>query len=80
MTATIPVIAFENLNSTTQTQLFIDINGEQVKVPKNQLLDFHSELNWNSDDPNLRLDALLAKLVKHLDKDKNSPLRDKVIK
>ena len=39
MTATIPVIAFENLNSTTQAQLFIDINGEQVKVPKNQLLD-----------------------------------------
>ena len=80
MTATIPVIAFENLDSTTQAQLFIDINGEQVKVPKNQLLDLHSELNWNSDDPNLRLDALLAKLVKHLDKDKNSPLRDKVIK
>ena len=79
-TATIPVIAFENLDSATQAQLFIDINGEQVKVPKNQLLDLHSELNWNSDDPNLRLDALLANLVKHLDKDKNSPLRDKVIK
>jgi DNA sulfur modification protein DndB len=80
MTATIPVIAFENLDSATQAQLFIDINGEQVKVPKNQLLDIHSELNWDSDDPNLRLDALLANLVKHLDKDKNSPLRDKVIK
>ena len=80
MTATIPVIAFENLDSATQAQLFIDINGEQVKVPKNQLLDLHSELNWNSDDPNLRLDALLANLVKQLDKDKNSPLRDKVIK
>jgi DNA sulfur modification protein DndB len=64
-TATLPVIAFEDLNSSVQQQLFIDINGEQVRVPKSLLFDLYDDLHWNSDKPRDRLLAVISKLVKN---------------
>jgi len=78
-TATLPVIAFENLEADIQAQLFVDINGEQVKVPKNILIDLWATLHWNSDNPNERLKALTSRLVKELNNHQNSPLRDRII-
>jgi DGQHR domain-containing protein len=79
-TATLPVIAFENLNTDLQAKLFVDINGEQVKVPKSHLGDLWATIHWNSDDPSEQLKALTSKLVKVLNDDPKSPLRDRIIR
>ncbi|MCD4808248.1 MAG: DGQHR domain-containing protein [Methanococcoides sp.] len=79
-TATLPVIAFENLEANVQAQLFVDINGEQVRVPKNLLSDLWSTIHWNSDNPSEQLKALTSSLVKELDEHRNSPLRDRIMK
>ena len=79
-TATLPVIAFEDLDASVQQQLFIDINGEQVRVSKNLLVDLYDDLHWNSDRPQDRILALISKLVKTLNESNKSPLRDRVIK
>lgn len=47
-TATLPVIAFENLPAQQQAKLFVDINHEQVKVSKNLLIDLYANLHWDS--------------------------------
>ena len=78
-TATLPVIAFEDLDASKQQQLFIDINGEQVKVSKNLLVDLYDDLHWNSKRPRDRLLALISKLVKNLNESNKSPLRDRII-
>ncbi|KQC04804.1 MAG: hypothetical protein APR53_09475 [Methanoculleus sp. SDB] len=77
-TATLPVIAFINLKPDLQSKLFVDINGEQVKVSKNLLTDLYANLHWNSDKPNEQLLALNSVLIKKLDTDPKSPLRDRI--
>lgn len=79
-TATLPVIAFEDLDASIQQQLFIDINGEQVRVPKNLLVDLYDDLHWNSDRPRDKILALISKLVKNINESSKSPLRDRIIK
>ena len=78
-TATLPVIAFENLDPDIQAQLFVDINGEQVKVPKNLLSDLWATIHWGSDNPDEQLKALTSRLVKELNEHRTSPLRDRII-
>ena len=78
-TATLPVIAFENLEPDIQAQLFVDINGEQVKVPKNLLNDLWATIHWGSDNPDEQLKALTSRLVKELNEHRTSPLRDRII-
>lgn len=78
-TATLPVIAFENLDSDKQAQLFVDINGEQVRVPKSLLSDLWATIHWNSKNPDEQLKALTSRLVKELDEDPRSPLRDRIV-
>jgi DGQHR domain-containing protein len=77
--ATLPVIAFENLEADTQAQLFVDINGEQVRVPKNLLINLWATLHWDSDNPNERIKALTSRLVNELNESVNSPLRDRIL-
>lgn len=79
MTATLPVLAFENLESDKQAKLFVDINGEQVKVPKNLLVDLYATLHWNSKNPKERLSAVTSRLVKKLNEVPKSPFRDRII-
>ena len=79
-TATLPVIAFEDLDASLQQKLFIDINGELVRVPKNLLVDLYDDLHWNSDRPRDKILALISKLVKNINESSKSPLRDRIIK
>ncbi len=79
-TATLPVIAFEDLDASVQQKLFIDINGEQVRVSKSLLVDLYDDLHWNSERPQDRLLALISKFVKNLNESNKSPFRDKIIK
>ncbi|NMC60731.1 MAG: DGQHR domain-containing protein, partial [Candidatus Methanofastidiosa archaeon] len=78
-TATLPVIAFENLEPDVQANLFVDINGEQVKVPKGHLIDMWDTLHWNSKNPSERLKALTSKLAKELGEFPTSPLKDRIV-
>lgn len=79
-TATLPVIAFENLDTNIQAKLFVDINGEQVRVSKNLLNDLWATIHWNSQNPDEQLKAIISRLVKVLNEHQNSPLRDRIIK
>ena len=79
-TATLPVIAFENLPSQKQAKLFIDINHEQVRVPKNLLIDLYANLHWNSENPQESLLALISRLIKEFNENSKSPFKNKIIR
>jgi DNA sulfur modification protein DndB len=79
-TATLPVIAFENLPAHKQAKLFVDINHEQVKVSKNLLIDLYANLHWNSENPQEMLLSLISRLIKEFNENPKSPFRDKIIK
>jgi len=78
--AALPVIAFENLDADKQARLFVDINGEQVKVPKSLLSDLWATIHWNSKNPDEQLKALTSRLAKELNENPKSPLRDRIIR
>jgi len=78
--ATLPVIAFENLPAQQQSKLFVDINHEQVKVSKNLLIDLYANLHWDSKNPQESLLSLISRLIKEFNENPKSPFRDKIIK
>lgn len=79
-TATLPVIAFENLKPDKQAELFTKINGQQRRVPMNLLNDIYSDLHWDSYKPADRLSALISRLLIKLNRSPDSQLRDKIVK
>lgn len=78
-TATLPVLAYENLPSSEEAQLFVDINCEQVKVSKNLLNEIYATLKWDSDDFEERNYALRSRVVMSLDSKKVSPFYGRII-
>ncbi len=78
-TATLPVIAFENLDAEEQSKLFIDINSKQKRVSGNLLIELQADLLWYSKDASERLSALISKIVIELNKDIESPLYKKIL-
>jgi len=77
--ATLPVIAFENLGAEEQSRLFIDINSKQKRVSGNLLVELQADLLWYSKDASERLSALISKIVIELNKDIDSPLYKKIL-
>lgn len=75
----VPILAFVNLDPTSQKKLFVDINHKQVKVPQGLLLDLYSELHWGSDDPEESLTSLCSKVTKVLNTTINSPFKGRII-
>jgi DNA sulfur modification protein DndB len=76
--ATVPVLAYENLEPTKEARLFVDINCEQVKVPRNLLHEIYATLYWDSDDFELQLEALCSKILMVLNANPSSPIYDRV--
>ena len=76
--STVPVVAFENLDSKVQTQVFVDINNKQKSVPRNLLLTIMTEFNWGSDDPKEAIKALKLKLIQRLTSDQSTPLYKRI--
>ena len=76
--ATIPVIAFENLNEITQADMFVDINSKQKKVRANLLADLAADTKWGSDKASERLQALNSKIFSELGNKLDSPLYEKI--
>lgn len=75
----VPVLAYENLPVPDEMRLFVDINCEQVKVPRSLLNEIYCNLNYGSDDPRERLDAQYPRITLRLDELQNSPIRDRVL-
>lgn len=75
---TIPVVAFENLPSDTQANLFVEINHKQKSVPSNLLKSLDAELKWGSPYPDEAIRALKSKLAQVLSEREESPLYGRI--
>ena len=70
----IAVIAFEEMDTKDEADLFVTINHKQKSVPKSVIVSLQADLKWGSDDPKERLSALCSRLTKTLNSDPTSPL------
>ncbi|MCK5017061.1 MAG: DGQHR domain-containing protein, partial [Candidatus Peribacteraceae bacterium] len=76
---TIPVVAFENLPSDKQANLFVEINHKQKSVPANLLKSLDAELKWDSPIADDAIRALKSKLAQILNEREESPLYSRII-
>lgn len=70
----IAVIAFEEMDTKDEADLFVTINHKQKSVPRSVIVSLQADLKWGSEDPKERLSALCSRLVKTLNSDPTSPL------
>lgn len=75
---TVPVVAFENMSSTDQLKLFMDINQNQKAVSPSLRLDLVYDLHWTSDALDSRMSALRSCVVSQLSASSNSVLYNKI--
>lgn len=75
---TIPVVAFENLPSDKQANLFVEINNKQKSVDANLLKTLDAELKWDSPIADDAIRALKSKLAQLLDEREESPLYNRI--
>lgn len=68
------VLAFEQLDTRREAELFITINHEQKSVPKSLLVTLQADLKIGSSDPREAISALASGLVRTLGADHSSPL------
>ena len=67
------IIAFEEMDTKDEADLFITINQKQKSVQRSVIVSLQSDLKWGSSDPQERLSALASTLVKTLNSDPTSP-------
>lgn len=75
---TIPVVAFNNLDTKEQLDIFMDINQNQKAVSPSLRSDLEVDLFWNSPRADMRLKALRSSIVKSLSNTLNGPLFNKI--
>lgn len=75
---TIPVVAFQNLTSVEQLEIFMDINQNQKAVKPSLRLTLEDDLYWDSDRADLRLKALRSSIVKQLGNSSKSALFNRI--
>lgn len=75
---TIPVVAFENMSSEEQLQIFMDINENQKSVSPSLRLDLEEDLYWNSGRLDSRMKALRSSIIKALSASSNNILYNKI--
>ncbi len=78
-TTHLSVLAFEGLPASKQAQLFIDINHEQKSVKRSLLQELYAELNWDAEDEDKRVSAIVSKAVQVLNEDKDSPFYGRIL-
>lgn len=78
-TSHLSVLAFEGLPASKQAQLFIDINHEQKSVKRSLLQELYAELNWDAEDDDKRINAIISKAVQALNEDKESPFLGRIL-
>jgi len=78
-TASLPVIAFQNLPPNEQAKIFVDINGKQEKVDNNLLLEIKANILRKSVKGDDQLEAIYAQTTLELNSDRNSLFYDRII-
>ena len=78
-TSHLSVLAFEGLPASKQAQLFIDINHEQKSVKRSLLQELYAELNWDAEDEDKRVSAIVSKAVQVLNEDTESPFYGRIL-
>lgn len=76
----VTVIAFAGLPASEQARLFVDINAEQRRVKQSLLQELYAELHWDAEEDEVRVRAILSKVVQALDKDPASPFFGRILK
>ena len=77
-TNTIPVVAFEDLDSIVQLEMFMNINENQKAVSPSLRLTLEEDLYWASDRADSRIKALRSSIIKNLSSSESSPLYNKI--
>lgn len=72
------VVAFEKLGDAAEANLFVTINHEQKRVPKNLLDELEGELKWGSNNPRERISAVGSRLWSLLNGDNGSPFYGRI--
>jgi hypothetical protein len=72
------VLAFEELPTEEEANLFVTINHEQKSVPKHLLDDLEGELKWGSKIPSERVGSIAARLINFLNSDIGEPFYNKI--
>lgn len=75
---TIPVVAFNGLDTIKQLEIFMDINQNQKAVSPSLRLDLEEDLFWDADRADSRLKALRSSIVKVLAYSDNSSLNNRI--
>ena len=71
---TIPVVAFKDLESDEQLEIFMSINENQTAVNPSLRGTLERDLYWNSDRADTRLKALRSSIIIDLAESPNGPL------
>lgn len=75
---TIPVVAFENMESEEQLKIFMEINENQKAVKPSLRLDLEEDLYWHSARLDSRMKALRSSIIKNLSGNSNNILYNKI--
>lgn len=75
---TIPVVAFDGLETIEQLEIFMDINQNQKAVSPSLRLDLEEDLYWESERADSRIKALRSSIIKQLCNSESSPLFNKI--
>ena len=73
-TNTIPVVAFNDLATSEQLEIFMDINQNQKAVSPSLRLDLEEDLFWDADRVDSRIKALRSSIIKGLSNSPEGPL------
>lgn len=76
--STIPVVAFENMESEEQLKIFMEINENQKAVSPSLRLDLEEDLYWKSTRLDSRMKALRSSVIKALSSNSNYVLYNKI--
>jgi len=77
-TNTVPVVAFNDLTTIEQLEIFMDINQNQKAVSPSLRLDLEEDLFWDSDRADSRLKALRSSIIKGLGNSPDGALFNKI--
>ena len=75
---TIPVVAFSDLPSIKQLEMFMNINQNQKAVSPSLRLTLEEDLFWDSKRADSRIKALRSSIIKNLSNSQSSPLYNKI--
>ena len=75
---TIPVVAFENMESEEQLKIFMEINENQKAVSPSLRLDLEEDLYWKSSRLDSRMKALRSSIIKALSGSSNHILYNRI--